>query len=128
MAGIVARRSARLLDHSFWPSAIVRDLDANAWIGGLDQLKRRGGLVFGRKYQSNDHSIFGCETNVSVGQFNQSSIKSCSRSATARFSRAANRSKSSVVCSETSYLPKNPAKLQDNHNVFHESLRENANS
>ena len=33
---------------------------------------------------------------------------------------------SSVVCSETSYLPKKRAKLQDKHNIFNDSLRENA--
>jgi hypothetical protein len=38
---------------------------------------------------------------------------------------SASRSKP-VVCSESSYLPKNRTRFQYNHNVFNECLRENA--
>jgi hypothetical protein len=50
--------------------------------------------------------MFGGETNVSVGQFNQSSIEILFAVCHGRISVALSRSKPSVVCSEGSFLPK----------------------
>jgi hypothetical protein len=56
--------------------------------------------------------MFGGETNVSVGQFNQSSIEILFWVCHDRVSVALSHSKPSVVCSESSFLPKNRPKLQ----------------
>jgi hypothetical protein len=56
--------------------------------------------------------MFGGETNVSVGQFNQSSIEILFGVCHGRVSVALSYSKPSVVCSESSFLPKNGPKLQ----------------
>jgi len=53
--------------------------------------------------------MFGGETNVSVGQFNQSSIEILFAVCHGRISVALSRSKPSVVCSESGFLPKNCA-------------------
>jgi hypothetical protein len=66
--------------------------------------------------------MFGGETNVSVGQFNQSSIEILFAVCHGRVSVALSHSKPSVVCSESSFLPKNLPKLQEHHNVFNERV------
>jgi hypothetical protein len=66
--------------------------------------------------------MFGGETNVCVGQLNQSSIEILFAVCHGRVSVALSYSKPSVVCSESSFLPKNRPKLQEHHHVFNEPV------
>jgi hypothetical protein len=55
--------------------------------------------------------MFGGETNVSVGQFNQSSVEILFAVCHGpRVGVAPSRSKPTVVCSESGFLPKKPRK------------------